>query len=156
DQSDEQRTLTVLLAVLVAGGLAALAASLVVGRLYADRAIVPIRDAMRRQREFAADASHELRNPLAVVRASVEHLRRRRDDQCRALGTALADIDSGSEQLTRLVDDLLLLARPDSGAADIEPGPADLGDIAIDAVGSLAGLAADRGVTLALDAEPVP
>jgi signal transduction histidine kinase len=156
DRSDEDRTLAVLFAVLVVGGLAALGASLIIGRLYADRAITPIRTAMHRQREFAADASHELRTPLAVVRASIEHLRRHRDERVGAVGTALDDIEAGSDQLTKLVDDLLLLARTDSGAADIEPGPADLGDIAIDAVGSLAGLAEDRGVTLALDAEPVP
>ena len=57
------------------------------GAVYARRALVPIREslaaqrvALRRQREFAADASHELRTPLTVIRSSVEHLRRHRDE----------------------------------------------------------------------------
>jgi two-component system, OmpR family, sensor histidine kinase CiaH len=156
DRAAEERTLGVVLAVLVVGGLAALAASLVVGRMYADRALVPVRDAMRRQREFAADASHELRTPLAVVKGSVADLRRHRDQPVADVGNAIDDIEAGTDRLTALVDDLLMLARTDSGAAELEPAPTDLGDLAIDAVGGLAGVAAERGVRLEIDAEPVP
>jgi two-component system sensor histidine kinase CiaH len=156
DQSAEQRTLGVVLAVLVVGGLAALAASLVIGRMYADRALVPVRDAMRRQREFAADASHELRTPLAVVKGSVADLRRHRDQPVAEVGNAIDDIQAGTDRITALVDDLLVLARADSGTAELESAPTDLGDLAIDAVGGLAGLAAEQGVRLEIDAEPVP
>ena len=46
------------------------------GAIYAGRALVPIRESLRRQREFAADASHEFRTPLAVIRSSVDYLER--------------------------------------------------------------------------------
>jgi two-component system sensor histidine kinase CiaH len=156
DRTDEQRTLGVLLVVLIAGGLLALAASLGVGWLYAERALVPIRDAMRRQREFAADASHELRTPLAIVRGSVEHLRRNRDQPVALVGAALDDIDVGTQRLTALVEDLLVLARTDSGAIELDLTSADLGELTLDAAGGLAAVAREASVEVRIDAEPVP
>jgi len=156
DRAAEQRTLTVLLVVLVGGGLAAVGAALFVGRIYADHALVPIREAMRRQREFAADASHELRTPLAVVKGSVADLRRHPDQPVGEVGTAIDDIEAGADRITAMVDDLLVLARTDSGAAELERTETDLGDLTIDAVGGLAAVAAARGVELEIDAEPVP
>ena len=156
DRTDEQRTLAVLLTVLIAGGLVALAASVGVGWLYAERALIPIRDAMRRQREFAADASHELRTPLAIVRGSVEHLRRHRDQPVAQVGAALDDIDAGAQRLTALVEDLLVLARTDSGAIELDRIPTDLGELTLDAAGGLASVAREAGVEVRIDAEPVP
>jgi signal transduction histidine kinase len=156
DRTDEQRTLGVLLVVLIAGGLLALGASLGVGWLYAERALIPIRDAMRRQREFAADASHELRTPLAIVRGSVEHLRRHRDQPVAQVGAALDDIDVGTQRLTALVEDLLVLARTDSGAIELDLTPTDLGELTLDAAGGLAAVAREAGVDVRIDAEPVP
>jgi signal transduction histidine kinase len=156
DRTDEQRTLGVLLIVLIVGGLVALAASVGVGWLYAERALVPIRDAMRRQREFAADASHELRTPLAIVSGSIEHLRRHRDRPVAEVGAALDDIDAGTRRLTALVDDLLVLARTDSGAVELDLAPADLGEITLDAAGDLGSVARSAGVAIGIDAEPVP
>jgi signal transduction histidine kinase len=156
DRADEQRTLAVLLVVLVLGGVVAVGASLLVGRVYADRALVPIRDAMRRQREFAADASHELRTPLAIVKGSVADLRRHADEPVAQVGDAIDDIEAGTDRLTALVEDLLVLARTDSGAVELEPRLTDFGDLALDAVGQLAGVAASRSVSISIDAEPVP
>jgi signal transduction histidine kinase len=156
DRTAETRTLGVLLTVLVVGGLVALAAALVVGWMYADRALVPIRDSMRRQREFAADASHELRTPLAIVKGSVDHLRRHPEQPVAEVGAALDDIEAGTNRLTALVDDLLLLARTDSGVVELDLGPVDLADIAIDAAGRLSSLASSHAVELRVDAEPVP
>ena len=83
DRTTEERTLRILVLVLVVGGAVALLVASGVGAAYANRALVPIRQslidqrqALRRQREFAADASHELRTPLTVIRASVDDLER--------------------------------------------------------------------------------
>ena len=119
DRSAEERTLTTLLIVLVAGGLVVLGAATGIGFVYAGRALVPIRDSLRRQREFAADASHELRTPLTVVRGSVEDLRRHADQPVSQVGDALDDIEAEVGHLTSLVDDLLLLVRTDSGAVEL-------------------------------------
>ncbi|MEW5992404.1 MAG: HAMP domain-containing sensor histidine kinase [Chloroflexota bacterium] len=161
DRSAEQRTLEALLAVLVAGGAVVVLVAIGFGTVYSRRALVPIREslaaqrgALRRQREFAADASHELRTPLTVIRASVEHLRRHRDEPVAAVGEALDDIGAEVDHLTRLVEELLLLARSDSGAVTLERLPVDLGDVAAEAAGSLAGPAHVHGVRVEVDPEP--
>jgi two-component system, OmpR family, sensor histidine kinase CiaH len=156
DRSAEERTLGVLLTVLVAGGLVALMVSLFVGWTYADRALVPIRDAMRRQREFAADASHELRTPLAIVRGTVDLLRRNRDEPVSQVGDALDDLESQTDRLTDLVDDLLVLARTDSGAVDLSPVPTDLGELVLDTTAAMTAVASREGVHVEVDAQPVP
>lgn len=155
DRSAEVRTLTTLVVVLVVGGLVVLAAATAVGFVYAGRALVPIRESLRRQREFAADASHELRTPLAVVRGSVEDLRRNASSPVSEVGDALDDIESEVAHLTGLVDDLLLLARTDSGAVELRRDPVELAEVAGEAVQAMRGNATDRGVTLDLDAAPI-
>ncbi len=161
DRSTEVSTLNALLAVLVVGGLVVVVVSFGFGALYARRALVPIRAsleaqrfALRRQREFAADASHELRTPLTVIRSSVEHLNRHRGEPVGASVEALDDIDAEVSHLSLLVDDLLLLARSDSGAVALDQLPLDLGDVALDATTILDRLADDRDVRLEVDPEP--
>jgi two-component system sensor histidine kinase CiaH len=155
DRSTEVRTLSVLLVVLVVGGLAAVVAAAALGFFYAGRALVPIRESLRRQREFAADASHELRTPLTVIRSGVDFLRRNRQQPAEDVGDTLDDIDAEVGHLASLVDDLLLLARSDSGTVQLERLPVDLADVAGAALAALRTRAAERGVQLRLDAAPV-
>ena len=154
DRTAEQRALTVLLVVLVVGGVAVLAAAAALGFVYAGRALVPIRDSLRRQREFAADASHELRTPLTIVRGGVEYIRKRLSRPPAEIGQALDDIEAEVNHLTALVDDLLLLARSDSGVAELRRERLDLSDVTGEALQSLAQLAESRNVALRLDAAP--
>ena len=161
DRTTEERTLRILVLVLVVGGAAALLVASGVGAAYANRALVPIRQslisqrqALRRQREFAADASHELRTPLTVIRASVDDLERHPKQQVAAVGTALTDIRDEVDHLTSMVEDLLLLARSDSGAIELEHVPVDLGDVASSGASGMSLLASERDVSLVVD--PVP
>jgi signal transduction histidine kinase len=161
DRSAEERTLRVLVLVLLVGGAIALIIASGVGAAYATRALVPIRrslasqrEALRRQREFAADASHELRTPLTVIRASVDDLERHKREPVAGVGTALADIRDEVDHMTGMVEDLLLLARSDSGAIELESVPLDLGDVGSAGASGLARPAADRGVEVVVD--PVP
>ncbi len=161
DRTDEQKTLDVIADVLIFGGILAIAVAGGFGALYARRALAPIRTslatqrvALRRQREFAADASHELRTPLTVIRSSVEYLGRHRDEPVATVGEALDDITAEVGQLSTLVEDLLLLARSDSGAIELDRLALDLGDVAGEAASTLAQPAADRHVRIVVDPEP--
>jgi signal transduction histidine kinase len=161
DRTTEERTLRILVLVLVVGGAIALLVASGVGAAYASRALVPIRrslanqrEALRRQREFAADASHELRTPLTVIRASVEDLERHPRKAVATVGSALTDIRDEVDHLTSMVDDLLLLARSDSGAVELERVPLDLGDVASMGASTFTRLATERDVRVVVD--PVP
>lgn len=85
-----------------------------------DRMLARLESAFVRERQFAADASHELRAPLAVVRAETElALRRERttDEYRLAFGGVLREV----ERLEALIDDLLAAARAEVDAADRRP-----------------------------------
>jgi len=163
ERSSEVQLLSTLLSVLALGGLAALLLALAAGYVYAGRALIPVRASMdrrdaalRRQREFTANASHELRTPLTVIRASVADLRRNRKEPVEKVGEALDDINAEVSHLTALVEDLLFLARTDSGALVLERTPMDLADVAAEAAGTLAPVATQRGVRLEVDPRPTP
>jgi signal transduction histidine kinase len=162
ERSSELQLLSTLLSVLALGGLAALLLALAAGYVYAGRALVPVRASMdrrdaalRRQREFTANASHELRTPLTIIRTSVADLRRNRKQPVEEVGEALDDIDAEVSHLTALVEDLLLLARTDSGVLTLERTVLDLADVAVEAAGPLNPIAAQHDVRLEVDPRPV-
>ena len=84
-------------------------------------------------RQFVADASHELRNPLAAIRGYAELTRRDRAELPEDAAYAMARVESEAERMSHLVEDLLLLARLDSGP-DLDLAPTDLTEIVINAV----------------------
>ncbi|MFE2747062.1 sensor histidine kinase [Streptomyces scopuliridis] len=85
-----------------------------------------------RLRHFAADASHELRTPVANIRGHSELALRHKGPVPGEVRRALDRIQSESERISRLVDDLLLLARIDAGRA-LDRGPVDLTRLVLDA-----------------------
>ena len=86
-----------------------------------------------RVRQFVADASHELRTPLAAIRGYAELTRRGRDTVPPDIAHALGRVESESARMTTLVDDLLLLARLDSGRP-LDRDPVELSGLVVDAV----------------------
>ncbi len=109
--------------------------------------------AFARQRRFTADASHELRTPLTIVELEVTRAlaaRREPEEYARTLETIRAE----NATMTRLVNDLLTLARADAGHPQLRYGRVDLGDVALAVVERLAPLARERGVALEAGALP--
>ena len=106
-----------------------------------------LQEAFQRQIRFTADASHELRTPVAVILSQAEHtLSRPRslEDYCSALETCLR----ASRRMKRLVDDLLLLARADSGRLEIRQESLDLADVVRQSLAMLESLAKEKQVRL--------
>jgi heavy metal sensor kinase len=95
---------------------------------------------------FAADASHELRTPVAVIRTGAE-LALRRERSPEAYREALREIAGESERMTQLVEDLLFLARRDARAG-MPMEPIDLREVLNDAAQELHGLADARDIRI--------
>ena len=106
-----------------------------------------------RVRQFVADASHELRTPLAAIRGYTELTQRMGDDR-EAVAHAMSRVASETERITRLVEDLLLLARLDSGRP-LECEQVDLSRLAVDAVSDAHVAGPDHQWELDLPEEPV-
>ncbi len=107
--------------------------------------------ALDAQRSFIADAAHELRTPLTAVHLQAQLAERAPNDTERR--AALADLKGGLERATRLVEQLLTLAREEPGVADHPPATIDLPALARTVVAELAPLAAEKGIDLGLNAQ---
>ncbi|WP_052736874.1 sensor histidine kinase [Paenibacillus algorifonticola] len=153
-----------------------------IGRYMSYRAMLPIAESYDRQRTFTADASHELRTPLSVLLMSINALELEQEssgsnDESAGLvhmeledasgaarfGTAagnendfvsktLATMKDEVKRMTRLVGDLLLLARSDASELELEHKMFDFRPIAEKTVQSMETLAASRSIRLELEA----
>jgi signal transduction histidine kinase len=125
-------------------GIALLVANVVVVALVgiaawilAARTLAPIREAHSRQRRFVADASHEMRTPLAAIRATGESALVGSPD-AEGLRASVATMVESAAGLTRLTNDLLLLARSGEAAIDRRSEPLDLSVLVAETVEAFA------------------
>jgi heavy metal sensor kinase len=118
-----------------------------------DEMLERLQTAFDRQRRFLADASHELRTPLTVMNLEVGRVlsgHRTSSEYQHALQT----VDAESTRMTRLVKDLMTLARMDAGQANLQLEELDLSDVAVEAVERLSALAERQEVTLEVGEMP--
>jgi signal transduction histidine kinase len=148
---EQQRELSIAIAAAVLMGVAGAG---LVTLIVTQRALSPIREAFAAERRFVAAASHELRTPVAIIRASAEVIQR--EGHTTAAGeTLVADIVSETDRLGRLVGDLLALASAEAGAITIDPRPTDLGAWLDATARRIEPMVEARGLRLATDLDAV-
>ena len=123
--------------VLVAGG----------GVVLARKSTAPIERSMEQMRRFMADAAHELRTPVTILRTRTEVALGQPRDAARD-AAAFQAIEREAERLGGIVGDLLTLARADAGERKVVRGPLYLDDVASQAVAAARALAERKGVSL--------
>ena len=112
-----------------------------------NRMLARLEQSYATQQRFVADASHELRAPLTVIRGNLELLDRPLSAEERAV--AVAEATAETDRLGRLVKDLLTLARADAGVATVRREPVPLDEVVTESLREARHLA--RGQTLVLD-----
>jgi len=142
DEQTAQMVMTILVVSLIG-----LAGAGVVTIVVTRRALVPVREAFTAERRFVAAASHELRTPVAVIRASAEILERERLVQPDG-ERYVADIEAEADRLGRLVGDLLALASAQAGAITIEPRAIEMREFVAALAERVQTMAAGRGVAV--------
>jgi signal transduction histidine kinase len=148
--SDQEQVVNQLLIGLIGLGTISMALVGVTSWWLAGRALRPAQEAWERQQRFIASASHELRAPLTLIRASAEvALRDLSPDESdqRAL---LHDVLAESDHMRRLVDDLLTLTRLDSGQLTLTKETVDLTALLASIQRQAARLGEQRGVAVEL------
>ena len=107
-----------------------------------------LRAALRTQRQFMADASHELRTPVSVMRAASDVTldRVHRDES--EYRDALALVGAQTQHVGRVLEDMLMLARADAGGYPLRPVPLYLDEVVHECRDALASLAHERDVTI--------
>ncbi len=133
DISSEQATLSSLLKSCMMIGLASFSAFLALSFFLARWAVRPVEKAWMQQKQFVADASHELKTPLTVIMTTAEILSGN-DYDAGQHSQMMNGILTMSQQMWGLVDSLLELARVDSGSAKMVFSPINLSSITSDAV----------------------
>ncbi|AHG89497.1 ATP-binding region ATPase domain protein [Gemmatirosa kalamazoonensis] len=134
------------------GGASLFAVVLVTGAVWLllRQSTAPVERNIAHMRRFMADAAHELRTPITVLRSSAEvALQQPRD--AAAYAAALGRIEEEGRRMGRIVEDLLTLARADAGERPIARARVFLDDVTLDAVGAARALAASKGVELSVD-----
>lgn len=102
-------------------------------------------------RHFSADAAHELRTPLTILKGELEVASRSPQNEAeyrRVLTSCLEEVD----RLSALVEDLLFLARSDSGNVSLPQAPVNLADVLSEVMSALSALAEEAGVFCTIDA----
>ncbi|MDE2617080.1 MAG: sensor histidine kinase N-terminal domain-containing protein [Burkholderiales bacterium] len=113
--------------------------------------LVRVRQAFEAQKNFVADAAHELRSPLAALKLQAQGLQRAHDDTAREL--AVSRLTAGIDRAARLVEQLLVLARQQSSpAVGAAAEPVALAALARQVLGEMAPMAQQHGIDLGLGA----
>ncbi len=143
---EQDRVMRQFLIGLLAGGGALAGLAALVSWITAGRAIQPVQAAWARQREFVANASHELRAPLSLIQLSAE-LATRPDTPPDERQELAGDVLRESRHMARLVSDLLLLSRADAGHLPVHIEAVPLQRVLDSLAGEWRRACAGRGVT---------
>lgn len=122
------------------------------GWLLSGIAIKPVIESYQSLRQFTADASHELRNPLAMIQANVQMaLAEEKEGKLSLDAQQLRVIERITQRLGRLVNDLLFLARADSGMTQMVTQPVPLDALLIEVIEEQRIFAQQKGIDLDLE-----
>lgn len=126
------------------------------GYFLSGRSLVPIKKGMEHQQEFLADASHELRTPIAVIQTNLEVVRGDGEESVNSQMEWLNNAYDETKRMHRIVEDLMFLARADAGEVHIEDSEVDLGFLCCEVAERMLTVAAGKQINLLVDVPDTP
>ncbi|MBY7114336.1 HAMP domain-containing histidine kinase [Bacillus sp. 17RED48] len=120
DTTAEEEMLNTLFLILVIGCSVGSLCAIGIGFFLAGRALIPIQNSWEKQQQFVSDASHELRTPLAVIQSKTDVLFQSPSATIEEKAMDISTISKECRRLSKLVTNLLLLARSDSNQIEMD------------------------------------
>ncbi len=154
DRSSELSTLSQLIVVLLAIGFITIIVLSIISYYLASWAIKPIAKAWEKQQQFVADASHELKTPLTVIQTTTDVILSKKDNTIRSEQKWIDYIKSETERMSKLVSDLLYLAKVDSNEVLIQSTMFNLSESLINVTLPFESIVFESGKELHIDIEP--
>lgn len=128
--------------------LAGATLSLLCGYFLSGRALVPVKKGMEQQREFLADASHELRTPIAVIQTNLEVVKASGEETVESQISWIDNAYDETKRMHHIVEDLMFLARADSGDLHFEPQPVDMAYLIMEVTERFIPMAAQKSINI--------
>ena len=153
DIASEQATIRHLLIEVIAVGIGSFAIFLIISVLLSKWAVKPVDEAWKQQKQFVADASHELKTPLAVIMANAELLQQPNHDDAEKRRFS-ENIHEMSRQMRHLVESLLDLARLDSAQEPPQTAELDFSALCEEAALPFEAVYFERGLLLETEIDP--
>lgn len=148
DITASRQSLLELLAAFAGVGVLTLLAMLGISTLFAKRAVAPIEQSYRKQKQFVQDASHELKTPLASIRANLDALQANKQETIQSQEKWLDHISHETRRMSKLVTELLELARADQTEQAVRLEPICLSDLLERTLLSVETMLYEKGISL--------
>ena len=154
DVTAQQDILTNLIYTFTVVGLVMLIILYFISRFFANRAITPVKEAFDKQKQFVADASHELKTPLTIISTNADVLLSNSDDTIRNQSKWLYYIKSETERMTRLTNDLLYLTKMDDSSSSMIFAKFDMSEAVENIILTMEAVIFEKHVSLNYDIDP--
>ncbi len=154
DYTSERHILFNLLIILTAVWIAALAVTFIISLSNANKSIKPVEDSYNRQKQFVADASHELKTPLTTINTNIDVLLSHPESTIGEEKKWLYYLKSETERMTKLTNDLLYLARLDHTEDEPVKCISSLSEAAENVILTMEAVAFEKNISFNYDIEP--
>ncbi|WP_461612552.1 sensor histidine kinase [Clostridium sp. Marseille-QA1073] len=153
DVTDSHKTLMELFTTLFFVGIIMLFVIFAISLFFANRSIKPISEAWEKQKQFIADASHELKTPLAIINANSDALLANQEETIKSQKKWLDYIKNQIDRMSKLVNDLLYLAKTEDTNSRILYIPFNISEVVSDVILSMEAVAFEKDIRLLQDIE---
>lgn len=148
DITDSQNTLNQLLITFIIIGVFMLGAIFLISVFFAKKSVAPIEESYLRQKQFIADASHELKTPVASIGANIEAIESNPEDTVSSQKKWMTYIKIELDRMSKLISDLLSLAKYDNLQTGFNMTMVNLSDIVNNSFLTMEAFAFERGVEI--------